>query len=800
MSVAVGASTTTGNVNNGGLPIGGGITGASSNASTYGPGPQTDINGNAILWLIPNSGVNFYVLSATPPSGSPYLPTTSSNLTITNDTPETIVMQKPVSLKGHVYDETGAALPNQTVSLDSNSTTTDQSGSYSLTISTGTYQQFLVNNLNNRNNSYLLNIPQVYTLFRSNYTINQDTTLDITVPAMKVNVHVQDATGTGVSGIAIAAGTNTGNVNNGGLSMGGGITGASSNASTYGPGPQTDSNGNAVLWLIPNNGNNFYIFTASPPSGTIYNSFTSGNITVTSDPVQTELISLQYNHATPTTTATLFPTPDNQGNYPDPTTVTLSATAATGYTIANTYYTIDGGIQQTYATPFTISGNGSHTITYWSVDNSGVQETHNTKIFTIHTTYTLTGTVFTDTDRDGVEDNGETGYAGSTITLDSGQTTTTDSNGNYTFSNLPAATYTETLSVPNGYTATTTNPTTVPVAANTTQNFGIVQNNALVTAINTGGDTQSNYVADTDYTGGTTYTSSHTVDTSSVNNPAPQAVYQSVRYGNFTYTIPNLTPNNNYTLRLHFNELYWGTDGSDATGKRVFNVSINGTQVLTNFDIYQTAGGANTAIVQQFPTTADANGNITIQFSTVVDNAMVNGIELYNGTLPSPTPSPTPTPVSSLSINAGGNTASSFVSDTDFSGGTPYTSTATVDTSSITNPAGQSVYQTVRYGNFTYTIPHLFPNTNYTVRLHFNELYWGTDLAGGTGGIGSRVFNTSINGQQVLSNYDIFQDAGGANKAVIKQFTTTSDANGKISIVFTTVTDNAMVSGIEVSL
>ncbi len=106
-------------------------------------------------------------------------------------------------------------------------------------------------------------------------------------------------------------------------------------------------------------------------------------------------------------------------------------------------------------------------------------------------------------------------------------------------------------------------------------------------------------------------------------DPAPQSVYQSVRYGNFAYTIPNLTPNSNYTVRLHFNELYW-----NSAGNRSFNVSINGLQVLANFDIYQAVGGANKAIVEEFPATVDANGNITINFATVTDNAMVNGIEL----------------------------------------------------------------------------------------------------------------------------------------------------------------------------
>jgi hypothetical protein len=108
-----------------------------------------------------------------------------------------------------------------------------------------------------------------------------------------------------------------------------------------------------------------------------------------------------------------------------------------------------------------------------------------------------------------------------------------------------------------------------------------------------------------------------------VSNPAPQAVYQSNRYGTFSYAIPSLTAGKTYTVRLHFAETYW-----TAAGQRTFNVSINGQQVLTNFDIIGTAGAANKAVVQQFTATASSSGTITIQFITVKDNAQVNGIEI----------------------------------------------------------------------------------------------------------------------------------------------------------------------------
>jgi len=316
------------------------------------------------------------------------------------------------------------------------------------------------------------------------------------------------------------------------------------------------------------------------------------------------------------------------------------------------------------------------------------------------------------------------------------------------------------------YTSTTLPPPTLTPTASPTQS-------AL--AINSGGEAAGNFVADTDVTGGTTiYHTSNTIDTSGVTNPAPQSVYQTERSGSdFIYTIPGLMPNATYLVRLHFAEFAFS-----GPGIRLFNVKINGQQVLTNFDIYATAGGQNKAVVEPFLATADSSGAITIEYINVAGGAKSSGIEIVSAP--------------PLAINSGGGVVGTFVGDTDVTGGTTiYSTTNAIDTSGVTNPAPQAVYQTERSGSsFTYTIPGFKLGAPYTLRLHFAEWTFSSP--------GVRLFNVTINGQQALTNFDIYATAGGQNKAVVEQFTTTANSSGQIVITYTNVSGGAKSSGIEI--
>jgi RHS repeat-associated protein len=381
--------------------------------------------------------------------------------------------------------------------------------------------------------------------------------------------------------------------------------------------------------------------------------------------------------------------------------------------------------------------------------------------------------------------------------------------------------------------------------------------------IHAGSGTIGAFNPDAFYTGGALYSVTTTVDTSGVVNAAPMAVYQTQRFGNFSYVMPDLTPGASYTVRLHFAETYFST-----LGQRYANIAINGTTALSDFDVATAAGAVNKALVEQFTVTADTSGNITITLSAVSNLPIINGVEILtsalvpaptnlraggdNGevalswgavagatsykvyrsllsslgytlvgtstlpfaidntvtndtpyyyfvsavtaageTAPSAEASATPSMLTAIyQIHAGTGTIGSFAPDAYYTGGTLYSVTTAVDTSGVVNAAPMAVYQTQRFGDFSYVMPSLTPGDTYLVRLHFAETFFTLP--------GQRLGNVAINGTTVLADFDIAIAAGAVNKALVEEFAAVADGSGNITIAFTTVTNFPAINAVEI--
>jgi malectin (di-glucose binding ER protein) len=136
-----------------------------------------------------------------------------------------------------------------------------------------------------------------------------------------------------------------------------------------------------------------------------------------------------------------------------------------------------------------------------------------------------------------------------------------------------------------------------------------------------------------------------------------------------------------------------------------------------------------------------------------------------------------------------------WAADQHFAGGKSLSTTESIENASPT-PKDQVLYQNGRAGrDFSYSIP--VPTGLYTVRLKFAEPKhpWMFE----------RPFELAINGQEVLTDFDIVQAAKGPRRAVERSFRNiVSNADGNIVLHFSAGTnprgasDDAIVQAIEI--
>src|SRR5581483_9528667 len=414
-------------------------------------------------------------------------------------------------------------------------------------------------------------------------------------------------------------------------------------------------------------------------------------------------------------------------------------------------------------------------------------------------------------------------------------------------------------------------------------------------------------------TGNNTYTTNQSVNMTDPSVPAgtPMSIFQSERWdppggAEMTWTFPATA--GQYQVRLYFAEIYF-----TQPGQRTFNVTINGTQVLTNYDTVADVGPFKAVTKTFTTTTTTTNPNITIVFGHATENPNIKAIQItpvtttgtpnqlgaaptsvafgsvnqnntvsqpvtltnlggtsdptitvnsatvtgtnaadFTATLTNPpvalapgasttltvtyTPhttgnetatvtvnhtgtnavtipltgtGTTPPPPATIAVNAGGPAVSgtpAWSADTAAApsqyvnaaatGNNTYTTNQSVNMTDPSVPAGtpMSIFQSERWdppggAEMTWT----FPATagQYQVRLYFAEIYFTQP--------GQRTFNVTINGTQVLTNYDTVADVGPF-KAVTKTFTTTTTTtNPNITIVFGHATENPNIKAIQIA-
>src|SRR6185369_14394094 len=175
------------------------------------------------------------------------------------------------------------------------------------------------------------------------------------------------------------------------------------------------------------------------------------------------------------------------------------------------------------------------------------------------------------------------------------------------------------------------------------------------------------WAADTNFSGG--WSGAGNPPTGGTSDPT---LFQYERFGfgpnnatvPFTYTF-NVPTGTTYQVDLKFMENYF-----TAAGLRQFNVVINGTTVLTNFDVFTAAGGQLKAIDRYFNNIApNASGQIVIAFNIgAADRPEVNAIQIVPQSMAgtptftfTPTATRTPTAVSTPTFT---NTPTATVTST----------------------------------------------------------------------------------------------------------------------------------------
>ncbi|WP_162343190.1 malectin domain-containing carbohydrate-binding protein [Cyclobacterium salsum] len=279
------------------------------------------------------------------------------------------------------------------------------------------------------------------------------------------------------------------------------------------------------------------------------------------------------------------------------------------------------------------------------------------------------------------------------------------------------------------------------------------------------------WLPDTRFSGGNKY--SNQVPISNTEN---DALYQTERNGDFSYEIP-VPKTGQYTLELHFAEIYW-----EQSGARLFDLKVENDLFRTNIDLVKDIG-VKKANVVRIENLEVKDGNLSLELITQRDRAKISGIALFKETQ-------TETP-EDIRINAGGDAlyylGEEWLSDRYYLGGKTHFD----DTNPISGDRDE-LHHSERYGEFSYRIP--VPKAGrYFLVFHFAEIFWEKE--------GERVFDVLMeNGQAKLENLDLIKLIGEPNHAYMLQGGTLEVMDGALDLEFIPRVNEAKLSGLRLAL
>jgi len=266
--------------------------------------------------------------------------------------------------------------------------------------------------------------------------------------------------------------------------------------------------------------------------------------------------------------------------------------------------------------------------------------------------------------------------------------------------------------------------------------------------------------------------------------------YRTSRQGQFRYDIP--LKSGIYEMRLHFAETVYGPDttGAGGEGSRLMTVKANGQTLLSQFDVVGDAGASGMADVKVFARLQPANdGALHLEFSGEEGKpAMVSAIEIVPGVKGHIRP----VRVLARQSPYYSNESHWWSPDNYFEGGQ-----LASYTQEVTGTDDPELYETERWGNFSYAIP-VTPG-RYTVVLHFaaRRSKPGEPSNENADHV-PNIFSVFCNGKALLENFNLASEAGKLD-VVMKRFAGLEpNAQGKLLFSFVPVAGHATLSGVEV--